>query len=107
MCNNLSTICDSLQFLSLGNCVNLSIQFADVLNKFKHLKYLRLEKNLNRADTFHEDVFKTIRNLKELKVLELPNNDINKIIINELQNYNHINMLYIAPKYSLSVSIYE
>lgn len=105
MCRNLETLTTGLEFLEIGDCDCLSKDFAVPLKRLVNLTSLRLENCTGRVDSFASDVFRAIRGLENLKILELINIDFTSSVESELEKCYHIKALMIIPAYVSQVCI--
>lgn len=95
-----------MECFEIGDCDNLCEDFADVLSRFENLTSLRLENCCGtKFDSFAQDVFQEIRNLKKLNLLELININFTSSVEDQLEKCDGINALLIIPAYVSQVSI--
>lgn len=105
ICRHLETLTEGLEFLEIGDCDCLSKDFAVPLRRLVNLTSLRLENCSGRWDNFAAEVFRAIRGLENLKILELINIDFTSSVENELEKCYHIKALLIIPAYVSQVCI--
>lgn len=91
--------------LEIGDCKYMSEEFAVALKRFDNLTFLKLENYNNNMGNITQEIFKSIRSLKNLTRLELVNINCDDYVINELEKCDKIKMLFINPLYYDYVSI--
>lgn len=105
ICRSFETLSTGLEILEIGDCDCLSKEFAVVLKRLVNLISLRLENCVGRWDSFAADVFGVIRELKNLRNLELINIEFSSCVEDELEKCSGIKALLIIPAYVSQVSI--
>ena len=86
-----------VKFLILNNIDVEAVRFFTILQKFKSLKWLEINKfNLNQSD--HPEFIKVLVSLDLLEYLTLKENTLHRAFITYLFTANEINQLYVGSK---------
>lgn len=109
ICFALDSVTTNLEHLAIGDCNYLfehfASDFAVSLERLFNLKSLRLENcSGDKWNVIAQDIFRVIRHLDKLTILELINIEFNKTVEEELGKCCAICALLIIPKYSTDVS---
>lgn len=105
---SLDTLTTGLEFLEIGDCDHLPVNFGDIIKRLVNLKSLRLE-NCN-AICNHElkleshEVFTSIKDLPNLKILELVNINLCVCVESAVRQWNGLKALMIGPVLNNNVS---
>lgn len=94
-----------MEFFEIGDCYSITKDFVGVLKRLINLKSLRLENCGNNFKHFVRGVFRSIRSLEKLEILQLINIEINDDVEVELAICSGIKVLMIIPMYNNEVII--
>lgn len=99
------TLNEHLEVLEIGDCECLSKDITFVLEHLVNLTSLRLENCTGEWTIYGKDVFRVIRKLKNLQILELINIQFSNNMEHELEKCGHIKAMLIIPDYKHQVCI--